>query len=63
MQGADLTIGRNLGFSVLPKDTLTCGQEELGIIKTNYNTGTLVAGHGYLHAPAKKVPPGLEMTF
>lgn len=26
-----LTIGNNLGFTVLPKDTSTCGQEQLGI--------------------------------
>ena len=31
MQGAGLPIGSNLGFSVLLKDTLTCGQEEPGI--------------------------------
>ncbi len=28
MQGSGLTIGSNLGFSVLPKDTLACVQEE-----------------------------------
>lgn len=32
MQGAGgLTIGSNLQFSVLSKDTYTCGKEELGI--------------------------------
>lgn len=31
MQGAGSTIGSNLGYSILPKDTLTCTQEELGI--------------------------------
>ena len=50
VQGAGLTTGRNLGFSVLPEDTLTCGQEEL---KTNYNTDTLVAGHRYLQSPIR----------
>ena len=28
MQGTNQHIGSNLGFSVLPKDTLTCRQEE-----------------------------------
>lgn len=31
MQGADLTIGINLWFSVLPKDTSTYRQGKLGI--------------------------------
>ncbi|XP_044027475.1 uncharacterized protein LOC122864256 [Siniperca chuatsi] len=31
MQGAGLTIGSTLGFSVLPKDTLSYEQQELGI--------------------------------
>lgn len=30
MQGAGLTIGSNMGFSVLLKDTLTHGQEKPG---------------------------------
>lgn len=29
IQGAGLTIGSNLGVSVMPKDTSACGQEEL----------------------------------
>lgn len=31
IQGAGATIGNNLGFRILPEDTLTCGQEEPGI--------------------------------
>lgn len=31
MQRVSMTIGSNLGFNVLSKDTLTCGHEELGI--------------------------------
>lgn len=31
MQGAGESIGSNLGFGVLPKDSSTCGQEEMGI--------------------------------
>ena len=33
MQGTNQLTGGNLGFSVLPKDTLTCRQEKLGWIE------------------------------
>ena len=49
-QGASTTIMSNLGFSILAKDTLTCGLE-------NKTTSLQISGQPALH-----VPPESQLT-
>ncbi len=67
MQGAGLPIGRNLGFSILLKDTATQGQEEPGVEPPMLRLmddllSWATASQGHLHCPVV-APPSSHGTI